>query len=209
MLTSIFERFLTRYPLPDGRAQELWDMEPLLDTPGYLDLARQAAGLPLCGGLLRLVGARDGPNALEFVREGFPEFASRAVPFAIDWIGRLVAIDQARPPGLVLIEPGSADAFEIEESLRDYFNVDLVDDPDTFLATDLFREWHASGGGLPGPGQCVGFKVPLFLGGAGAATNLEVTDLQVYWSFSAQLRAQTRGLARGTQVRGVSGFPPD
>ena len=60
MLAAMFERFLDRYPFPDGRADELWDAGPLLSVAGYADLARRAAGLPLCGGLLRLAGAREG-----------------------------------------------------------------------------------------------------------------------------------------------------
>jgi hypothetical protein len=203
MLTSMFTRFLSRYPLPEGNADEVGATEPLLGTPGYVDLAQQVAGLPLCGGLLRLVGSSEGRLASVFVREGFPEFATRAVPFAVDWIGRIVAIDQARPPGLLLIEPGSGDAFEIDESFAEYFNVDVVDDPDTFLAADLFQDWQSDGGGLPGAGECVGFKVPLFLGGAGAASNLELTDLGVYWSFAAQLRTRTQGLPSGTRITGV------
>lgn len=203
MLTVMFSRFLSRYPLPEGRADEPWGVESLLGTPGYVDLAQQVAGLSLCGGLLRLVGAREGRLASEFIQEGFPEFAARAVPFAVDWIGRVVAIDQGRSPGLLLIEPGSADAFEIDESFVDFFNADVVDDPETFLAADLFRDWQAAGGGVPGVGQCVGFKVPLFLGGAGVAANLELTDLEVYWSFAAQLRARTRGLPPGTRIRGL------
>jgi len=189
--------------LPEGRADEPWGAEPLLSTPGYVDLARQVAGLPLCGGLLRLVGEREGGLASEFIQEGFPEFAAgrcRSRPTGLAawsrWTGR-------RPPGLLLIEPGSADAFEIDESFVDFFNVDVVDDPDTFLAADLFRDWQAAGGGVPGVGQCAGFKVPLFPGGAGAAANLELTDLEVYWSFAAQLRARTRGLPPGTRIGSV------
>jgi hypothetical protein len=99
-----------------------------------------------------------------------------------------------------LIEPGSGDVFEIDESFADYFNVDVVDDPDTFLAADLFQDWQSAGGRLPGDGECVGFKVPLFLGGAGAASNLELTDLGVYWSFAAQLRARAQGLPSGARI---------
>ena len=205
MMTAMFARFLDRYPLPDGRADDLWDAGPLLGTAGYADFARQAAGLPLCGGLLRLAGAREGRLASGFVREGFPEFAAVAVPFAIDWIGRVVALDQSRPPGLLLIEPGSAEAFEIDESFAGFFNVDVVDDPDLFLAADLYREWQAAGGEVPGAGQCAGFKVPLFLGGSGAAANLELTDLEVYWSFAAQMRQATRDLPPGTRISNVTG----
>jgi len=80
----------------------------------------------------------------------------------------------------------------------------VVDDPETFLATDLFEPWAAAGGRLPGPDECVGFKVPLFLGGAGDVANLEVSDLEVYWSFAAQLRLQSRGLAPGAPIDGVA-----
>lgn len=205
MLAAMFARFLDRYPLPDGRADELWDAGPLPSIAGYADLARQAAGLPLCGGLLRLAGAREGRLASKFIREGFPEFAPVAVPFAIDWIGRVVALDPSRPPGLLLIEPGSAEAFEIDESFADFFNVDVVDDPDVFLAADLFRDWQAADGGVPGAGECVGFKVPLFLGGHGAAANLELADLEVYWSFTAQMRQATHDLPHGTRISGVTG----
>jgi hypothetical protein len=205
MLAVMFARFLDRYPLPDGRAADQWDAGPLLGTAGYAGLARQAAGLPLCGGLLRLAGAREGQLASGFIRDGFPELAAVAVPFAIDWIGRVVALDQSRPPGLLLFEPGSAEAFEIDESFADFFNMDVVDDPDLFLAADLFREWRAAGGEVPGAGHCVGFKVPLFLGGHGTAANLELTDLEVYWSFAAQMRQATRGLPPGTRISGVSG----
>jgi hypothetical protein len=67
-----------------------------------------------------------------------------------------------------------------------FFNADLVDDPDTFLAADLFRDWPAAGGRLPGVGECAGFTVPLFLGGTGTAANLGLNDLEVCWSLAAQ-----------------------
>jgi hypothetical protein len=196
----VFERFLSRYPLPQGNAGEVWADEALMAVAGYAEFAQKAAGLPLCGGLLRVVTASEGKSATDFLREGFPEYADRAVPFAVDWIGRVVAVDRARPPGLLLIEPGSADAYEIDESLVDYFDRDVVDESDVFLATDLFEDWKAAGGEAPPAGSCVGFKVPLFLGGTGSAQNLEVSDLEVYWSITAQLRTSTRGLAPGTQV---------
>ena len=204
MLTAMFGRFLDRYPLPSGRADDVWDAEPLLSVAGYAELARQAAGLPLCGGLLRLVAAREGRLASVFVQEGFPELAVRAVPFAVDWIGRVIALDQSRRPGLLLIEPGSAEAFEIDEPFADFFNVDVVDDPDLFLAADLFGEWQAAGGSIPGNGQCAGFKVPPFLGGHAVAANLEQTGLEVYWSFAAQMRQATRGLPPGTRITGIT-----
>ena len=38
--------------------------------------------------------------------------------------------------------------------------------------------------------NCVGYKVPLFLGGKDAISNYEETDMEVYWSISAQIISQ-------------------
>jgi Domain of unknown function (DUF1851) len=48
--------------------------------------------------------------------------------------------------------------------------------------------------------QCTGYKVPLFLGGKDPAENLEVIDLEVYWSLSGQLRQGTQTLPPGTSI---------
>jgi hypothetical protein len=103
----------------------------------------------------------------------------------------------------MLFEPGSGEAFDIDESLIELFNVDLVDDPDTYLAADLYKDWYDQGGRPPEVGQCVGFKVPLFLGGKGSTENLELTDLAVYWTFAAQLRTATELQPTGTMITGV------
>ena len=52
--------------------------------------------------------------------------------------------------------------------------------------------------------ECVGYRVPLFLGGQDVVDNLEVSDLGVYWSLCAQLRQGTRDLPTGTSIGSVS-----
>ncbi|CAE6797130.1 hypothetical protein R75461_05007 [Paraburkholderia nemoris] len=49
--------------------------------------------------------------------------------------------------------------------------------------------------------QCVGYKRPLFLGGADELHNLELTDLDVYWTLSSQMIAQLSGVPTGTSVK--------
>jgi hypothetical protein len=49
--------------------------------------------------------------------------------------------------------------------------------------------------------ECVGYRKPLFLGGADNLTNVEMLDLDVYWTLTAQLIAKTRGLPAGTKIR--------
>ena len=104
---------------------------------------------------------------------------------------------------LLLLEPGSGEAFEIDCGIVDLFNVEFIADPITYLAVDLFEQWVAGNPRVPIAGECVGFKVPLFLGGDGAVENLEVTDEETYWSIFGQLKAKTKDLPPGTGIAGI------
>ncbi len=48
--------------------------------------------------------------------------------------------------------------------------------------------------------ECVGYQTPLFLGGVDATTNLEICDVDVYWTLSAQILAQVGGLPVGAPI---------
>ena len=101
-----------------------------------------------------------------------------------------------------MIEPGTGEILQIPMSFVDFHNSELVDQRDAVVAFTFFNEWIAANpDALPlGPDRCVGYRVPLFLGGRDELANLEETDLWVYLSISAQLLAQTRELAPGTSI---------
>ena len=46
--------------------------------------------------------------------------------------------------------------------------------------------------------------MPLFLGGRDEIHNLELVDMDVYWSICGQLRLGTRKLPEGTTIQQVS-----
>jgi hypothetical protein len=73
------------------------------------------------------------------------------------------------------------------------------------LASDFFRAWAATNAReLPlAPTHCVGYRVPLFLGGADDVDNLELTDTCTHWQLMAQLRRETGTLADGTRITDV------
>jgi hypothetical protein len=54
------------------------------------------------------------------------------------------------------------------------------------------------------PGQCFGYKQPPVLGGAVDAANLEITDIEVYYSLMGQIVEQIKGLPPGTIVDGLT-----
>jgi hypothetical protein len=52
----------------------------------------------------------------------------------------------------------------------------------------------------PGPGQCLSFKIPPVLSGPLEVDNIEVCDLMVHESITAQIHRQTKDLPEGTVI---------
>lgn len=124
----------------------------------------------------------------------FPDFAGLSTIFGVDWLGRVFA-EQGDGGEVLLLEPGTAEALEIPVDLEEFEASELVDNPDAALAWGFYQSWRNAGGAAPGPGQCIGYRKPLFLGGADTLDNLELADLSVYWSVTAQIIAQLRAQA--------------
>lgn len=199
----MFERFAASFRvLPEGQVpRPMWRDDRLLTIPGYPELAGRLAGCSFENGVYRLHDAGTAPRAEEWIAEAFPRFASRARPFGFDWLGRQFAADFDRIQGgqalVLLLEPGTGEALEIPFSFASFHDqLDELREP--ALAASFFASWaQANPDQLPlDVTQCVGYKVPLFLGGKDTLENLEVIDLDVYWSLSGQLRGGARGCYR-------------
>ncbi len=72
-----------------------------------------------------------------------------------------------------------------------------------FFGVQLVSELRACGRVLKA-GQIYSFKVPPFLGGEYAASNLEPTDIEVHFSLLGQIREQVAGLPEGTKIKGFT-----
>ena len=208
----MFERFLDEFRVlpPEQVVGRAWREDRLLAVDGYSALAHRFAGCAFENGLYRLHDAASGPGALALISEVFPEFAPRARPFGYDWLGRQFAIDsdrhEAEQPLVLLLEPGTEEALEIPLTFGAFHDEELVDYRDAALASELFATWARDHDAeLPlDRGDCVGYRVPLFLGGRDTVDNLEVIDLDVYWTTCAQLRSGTSQLPRGMSIKDVS-----
>lgn len=209
---DLFEPFLHEFRLlpAEQRSGATWREPRLLAAGGYEDLAERFAGCSFENGLYRLHDASSGPRALAWIAESFPEFAHRACPFGYDWLGRQFAIDTGRVVAgqalVLLLEPGTGDVLEIPLALDAFHNQELVEYKDAAVASGFFAAWskdHESA--LPlASNNCVGYRVPLFLGGLDTVENLEVIDLDVYWTICGQLRRGALLLPEGASIKGVS-----
>lgn len=210
---ATFQKFEAAFE-PDAHHGER--RPPLMDAwlqsvRGYAPFAERFAGCSFDGGLYRIHDAQTGPAAARMLREAFPEFASDAVPFAFDWMGNHFALEPQRlvrqEPGVMLLGPGTGEALEIPSDFVAFHEKELIKRRDAALYESFFAEWRATApAGAPLAFEaCVGYKVPLFLGGSDTVENLEAIDWEVYGTVCGRLRLGLAELSPGTSIRDVAG----
>ncbi|HVX91017.1 MAG TPA: T6SS immunity protein Tdi1 domain-containing protein [Candidatus Paceibacterota bacterium] len=171
------------------------------------ELFRTFGGASFNGGIYRILCSEETDKWDALISEVFPSFGGRTTCFALDWLGRLFALDPARlssgKPAVVMFEPGTGQSLEIPCNLTQFHESELITYQEQALAKGFYDAWQSKGGPPPSPEQCIGYKVPLFLGGSDTVDNLEVSDLDVYWTIIAQLILQVRGISRGARIATV------
>ncbi|WP_024858245.1 T6SS immunity protein Tdi1 domain-containing protein [Ruminococcus albus] len=150
------------------------------------ELLEIAAGNSFLDGLFTFFRKEDVKKWQKIFREVFPALKEELAFFGYDWLGRLYFVDSATDNVKMV------DAFDCEFYATDMpfesFLDDIVDDPDGFLAAEFYEEWVDENGDPDLKyGSCIGYKVPLFLNGAENIDNLDVTDLEVYWTITGDL----------------------
>lgn len=172
---------------------------------GLDELLSSFGGASFQQGLYRIIRPQDVPVWNARVNLAFPEFNGRITCFGYDWQGSAFAVDSQRleqgQPGVVLFEPGTAEALEIPNDIETFHDVLVAENPDAALSANIYVEdWLAAGGAQPGYDECIGYKRPLFLGGEDDVSNQELSDLEVYWHIMGQVIAKVKGLPPGTPV---------
>ena len=185
--------FLTAFS-PTSRVDNHADPELLAKVEahaaGFADFMTAHGGTTFDQGLYRVHAAQDIVRWTANVEVAFPGFAQRLVCFGYDWLGRHFALDQQRLHNdqllVLLLEPGTGEALEVPVTFGAFHDEELVGYRNDALASEFHGQWLASGGAQPEHHQCVGYTVPLFLGGSDEVSNLELSDLDVYWSICGQ-----------------------
>jgi hypothetical protein len=176
--------------------------------PMLLEIITALGGKTFCHGLYRVLRSDQVLEATEAMEGVFPEFTRRIVPFGYDWLGRHFAVDLGRikrgVPQVLMLEVGAGEAMQISTSIVDFHNVELVEHADEALSVPFWNRWrNANPKPLP-YSECVGYKVPLFLGGVDDLSNLEIIDLNVYVHICGQLRNKVLSLADGQTIGQIS-----
>lgn len=134
-------------------------------------------------GIYRVFSEEEVPKWKEIITEGYPDFTNKFEPFAYDWLGRCFAIDLRKNTigNILLFEIGTADVLEIPCDLVDFHNEEIPMYNESCLASTFFKEWKEVNKQILEHNKCAGYKIPLFLGGNDEISNLELSDMEVYW----------------------------
>lgn len=216
MRNDPYAQFLRRYR-PDEAFGELVGVGQIPawveSTGGFAAFMSSVARRSFDAGLLRFLPTRGEPslddaNGPAGWLEAWPDVQERLWVFAYDWLGRLYGFDRVRTTDgsstVSRLDIGVGEILEADVPFDDFVNDLLVGQGDDVLARDYFQEWLGEGGRPLRPTECVGFKVPLFLGGADEVANLELTSIRVYLALSGQLFAQASKHPLGGAIPGVS-----
>jgi hypothetical protein len=195
----MFDTYKTAF-VPDF---EMFETEQIPSTAllvdnQLLELFNRYGGQSFNKGLYRVISFKHIAYWNDIVLSAFPSFSDHITCFAIDWLGRVFALDTARleegRPGVVMFEPGTAEVLEIPCNIESFHESELIQYREEALAQEFHQHWLQSSGVPPGITQCIGYKKPLFFGGSDTVDNLAVSDLDVYWTITAQLIQKIRGL---------------
>lgn len=176
----------------------------LPEVPLVGQFLEKFGGASFRNGLYRIIHPAHLTEWQDRVHLAFPEFEGRVICFGFDWLGRVFALDLKRQEsgnaGVIMFEPGTGEALEIPSNLRTFHENELIDFGEAALAISFHEKWTSVGGVPPKFDQCIGYKMPLFFGGADEVENLEVSDIDVYWHIMGQLILKTKDLPQGTSV---------
>jgi hypothetical protein len=167
------------------------------------------AGASFANGVYRLYDAEEIRNWTREVEAAFPDFRGRIRCFGRDWLCNQFCLHSDRRLGneslVLLFEIGTGKVLNIPETLESFHTDLLVSDPEAALAESLYTRWRERNPLPLRHHECVGYQVPLFLGGLDDVVNLERTDADVYWTLTAQLLFESRAQPTNTAVESVVG----
>lgn len=189
-----FAQYFGIEPLPDAGCRDPLEL-----------FMRQFGGRSFGNGLFKVFGDADLEKWHGIAASCFPALRGRFKLFGYDWLGRCFAVDlnEAHENEVLLLEIGTLEILGIGKDILGFANEEIPTMSEACLASGVYEEWLESNEPVP-PLQCAGYRIPLFLGGEDELSNLEVSDMEVYWDMTDQLWEAVKDLPEGTKIGNIS-----
>ncbi len=171
----------------------------LKKSPTMCSLFDQFAGATFDEGMFRIHNKGSFYYWSKLSFEYFKKYKGKAYVFGFDWMGRQFALnDSASESVILMLDPATAEVFELEASIEEFFNIDLVEGKEDLLEEKKFLTVRKHMSESLQFDHCIGFIKPLFLGGKDEITGMTDSDMEVYWELSYQIYCKTKKLPPGT-----------
>lgn len=150
----------------------------------YNEFIDELGGKIFGKGLFNSFATEDLDKWQKIVTNVYPEFENGFKLFGYDWLGRCLGIDirDKNKEQILMFEIGTHDVLEIPCTFEEFLNEEIPLYADACLAESFFMEWLDETNIEISKGKCIGYKVPLFLGGEDSVENLKECDMEIYWS---------------------------
>jgi hypothetical protein len=205
-------KFITEFPPDRSKGESVEQYSKALGAA--ISTSTAALYAPLAGsnfgsGIYRLYDVAEVNYWTKAVIAAFSEYRGRVICFGRDWLCNQFCLDcsnvnQGQVP-VLLFEIATGQVLRIPETFDSFHEKLLIEEPNAAVAKRLFVEWIRKDRRPLESRECVGYRVPLFLGGADELENLERMDVEVYWSLTEQLLEKSRNLPMGTELNEISG----
>lgn len=125
------------------------------------------------------------------MRDAFSLDPGTVAWFAVDWLGRQLGVMAADDvtPAVVVADVGLGSVKPLADLPTFVAATESGEISGPLGAANLGRFLEAQGIEGLGFSQCAAFVHPPFLGGDSSNTNLELSDIDVYWTVTGQLLA--------------------
>lgn len=159
------------------------------NTDEFLEYVR---GKTFLNGLYTIFKKEDIQKWNDIIGNYFPNYKNTFEVLSYDWLGRIYVIDN-NTKMIKLFDPEEYKCYATDMDIT-VFHEEIVNDPDGILSINYFNNWFEENKHkVIKYGNCVGFKVPLSLGGKDELDNLEEIDMDVYWTITLDINSKGKG----------------
>lgn len=164
----------------------------------------ECGGCSFGKGIYKIHSPKSSAKWRDIIEEYFPAYTGKITPFGFDWMGRQFCLVDGRDEPIFMFDCSTHEDFYVQQDLEKFHNYDLTEDREDTLSESTFeRILKLLGQKEVQYNDCLGYKIPLFLGGKDDISNYENIDMDVYWTITCQLFDQVKDLPDGTPINKI------
>jgi hypothetical protein len=203
-----FNSFIKNFKITNDIGNDKIQKEILKNVDDdFITCINELGGKTFNEGLYRVFRGDQILKASENIIRVFQEANNSIIVFGYDWLGRHYAVDNENVENgkklILMLEPGAGEAMSIPVPILDFHNSELISCSEEALSVNFFKKWKKLNPESIAPDKCIGYKIPLFLGGRDIIDNLELIDLEVYIDICGQLRNKISKLKNGQTIKDI------